>query len=237
MECPGDGIWRNEPVAVLASGGLDSAVLVAELAAHSPRVAPLYVRCGLLWEQDEEAGMKRFLAALAAHNVEPLRTFESPMREVYGKHWSTGGDAAPDGDSADAAVYMPGRNLLLLAATSIWCHLHGIATIALGTLKGNPFPDATADFFDAYATLFNRGVSGRLRVVLPYSELSKPNVVSRGRQFPLHETFSCVDPVVSRHCGRCNKCAERRRSFAVAGIVDPTAYAHASHASSRRGAM
>ena len=58
---------------------------------------------------------------------------------MYGAHWSVSGDAVPDADTADEAVYLPGRNLLLLANSSIWCALHGLHTIALGTLKGNPF--------------------------------------------------------------------------------------------------
>jgi 7-cyano-7-deazaguanine synthase len=31
--------------------------------------------------------------------------------------------------------------------------------------------------------------------------------------------------VGERHCGRCNKCAERRKAFADAGIADGTPYA------------
>ena len=39
-------------VAVLASGGLDSAILVAELA-RSALIHPLYVNAGLVWEREE----------------------------------------------------------------------------------------------------------------------------------------------------------------------------------------
>jgi 7-cyano-7-deazaguanine synthase len=37
-------------------------------------------------------------------------------------------------------------------------------------------------------------------------------------------TFSCMRPVDGKHCGTCNKCAERRRAFASAGLSDPTEY-------------
>ena len=37
-------------VAVLASGGVDSAILVADLARDGRIVQPLYVRFGLAWE-------------------------------------------------------------------------------------------------------------------------------------------------------------------------------------------
>src|SRR4029077_10049965 len=41
-------------VAVLVSGGLDSAILVAELLSQGSRVRPIYVRLGLAWEPTEE---------------------------------------------------------------------------------------------------------------------------------------------------------------------------------------
>jgi 7-cyano-7-deazaguanine synthase len=41
---------------------------------------------------------------------------------------------------------------------------------------------------------------------------------------PWELTFSCIRPIGIRHCGRCNKCEERRRAFADAGVKDPTKY-------------
>jgi 7-cyano-7-deazaguanine synthase len=49
-------------------------------------------------------------------------------------------------------------------------------------------------------------------------------VIRRARELPLEHTFSCIAPIEGRHCGRCNKCAERRRAFAAAGVDDPTEY-------------
>ena len=46
-------------VAVLASGGLDSAILVAELLRQGRAVHPIYVRFGLAWEPTEEAHLRR----------------------------------------------------------------------------------------------------------------------------------------------------------------------------------
>jgi len=41
----------------------------------------------------------------------------------------------------------------------------------------------------------------------------------------LEHTFSCIDPQDGRHCGHCNKCAERRLAFAALEIDDVTEYA------------
>ena len=59
-------------VAVLASGGLDSAILVAELLAEGSVVHPIYVRFGLAWEPTEEAHLRRFLDTLKSPAPEPL---------------------------------------------------------------------------------------------------------------------------------------------------------------------
>ena len=37
-----------------------------------------------------------------------------PVGDVYGRHWSLTGRGVPGADSHDPAVYLPGRNLLLL---------------------------------------------------------------------------------------------------------------------------
>jgi 7-cyano-7-deazaguanine synthase len=212
-------------VAVLVSGGLDSCVLVADLLAQGERVHPLYVRFGLGWEATEEDHLRRFLATLADDRLAPLVTLESPITGVYGGHWSVSGDAIPDEDTPDEAVYLPGRNLLLLAQPSVWCALHGVHTIALGTLKGNPFPDSTREFFDGFAALAARAMAHPLAVVTPFATLTKHEVLELGRGLALELTFSCIDPQDGMHCGHCNKCAERRRAFEALAIEDRTAYA------------
>ena len=149
---------RQNPVAVLTSGGLDSAILVAEVARVSPQVFPIYIRAGLHWEATELAHVQRFLHALApAHpTLQPLVILEQPVLDLYGTHWSLTGQNVPDAATPDEAVYLPGRNLLLLLKALLWCHLHGVKHLALGVLGSNPFPDASPAFFtrldaDGYA--------------------------------------------------------------------------------------
>ncbi|MGL4463983.1 MAG: 7-cyano-7-deazaguanine synthase, partial [Planctomycetia bacterium] len=103
----------SSSVAVLCSGGLDSAVLTADLARSAAKVFPLFVRFGLIWEAAEEAALRRFVAALDNTVVQPPTTFDLPLRSVYGDHWSTTGRAVPDAASPDEAVFLPGRNVLL----------------------------------------------------------------------------------------------------------------------------
>jgi 7-cyano-7-deazaguanine synthase len=214
----------RQPIAVLVSGGLDSAILLAECLRAYSAVHPLYVRNGLAWEDAELHHLRHFLDAVRTPRLQPLRVFELPVADLYGDHWSLTGQNVPDADSPDEAVFLPGRNVLLLSKAILWCHLHGVGAVTLAPLGSNPFPDATPAFFAAFQDVLNRAVGGNVRVLRPYAELSKVEVMHRGRGLPLERTFSCIRPVAGRHCGRCNKCAERRRAFADAGMADGTEY-------------
>jgi 7-cyano-7-deazaguanine synthase len=214
----------KSPLAVLVSGGLDSATLLGTAGRTRAAVFPIYVRCGLAWEPIELSILRQFLTGLNNPAIRPLVTLEMPVGDLYGNHWSLTGDAVPSAESPDEAVYLPGRNVLLLSKSIIWCHLHDVPTLALATLAANPFPDATPAFFTAFARAVNQAVGGRVELVTPFADLSKAEVIRCGRDLPLQFTLSCLRPVDYRHCGQCNKCAERQKAFAEASVPDPTEY-------------
>jgi 7-cyano-7-deazaguanine synthase len=212
-----------EPVCVLASGGLDSAVLVGVLA-RDHEVHPLYVRCGLAWEHAEQAALRRFLRTLDGR-VRPLVRVDLPLAPLYGgRHWSVSGDGVPGRRAGLASNYLPGRNLLLGSLAAVHCARRRIPTIALALLADNPFPDATPRFLADLGRVAGRALGMRLRVRAPFRRLEKADVIRRGRALPLALTLSCARPRGLRHCGTCTKCAERQRAFAAARIPDPTRY-------------
>jgi len=214
----------NEPVAVLLSGGLDSAILAGQCVRRGHPVHPLYIDCGLVWQAAELFNLRRFLAAIAQPNLSPLSILSLPVADLYGEHWSRTGHNIPDATTPDEAVYLPGRNPLLLVKAAVWCQLRGVKRLALGPLATNPFPDATPEFFTAFEQAMNLAMSGALRIERPFATLHKNDVMQLGRELPLELTFSCIAPVGNRHCGRCNKCAERQTAFREAGLNDGTKY-------------
>jgi 7-cyano-7-deazaguanine synthase len=216
---------QHSEVAVLISGGLDSAVLCVELLGAHSRVHPLYIRCGLRWEGVELAAARAFLAEVRHPRLEPLTVLDEPIRDVYGQHWSTGGRGVPGSETSDDAVYLPGRNVLLTVKASVWCRLRNVGALALGCLGANPFPDSTPAFFDDLHSVLSRAMSGSPRLIRPFDRLRKNEVVLRGKHLPLYLTFSCIAPVDGLHCGVCNKCAERQMGFRQAGVRDQTFYA------------
>ncbi|HEY2155649.1 MAG TPA: 7-cyano-7-deazaguanine synthase [Isosphaeraceae bacterium] len=223
---PGEG----GDVAALVSGGSDSAVLAVDLLRTFGRVWPIYILFGLRWEEAELSGLREFLDAVERPGLMPLTVLDEPVAEVYGDHWSTGGRGVPDAESPDEDVYLPGRTLLLAAKAAVWSGIRGIEALAIGTLASNPFPDSTPEFDRAFEAV----VGGRFRLLRPFAGLEKADVLRRGTGLPLWLTFSCLDPVEGRHCGRCNKCAERRRGFGEQGRADRTDYAAAPVAPQRR---
>lgn len=212
-------------VGVLMSGGLDSSILVGRYLAEGLRVQPFYIRCGLYWESAEEAAAKQFLRAIQTPNLAPLISFDLPLADVYERHWSVTGRAVPDAETEDDAVFLPGRNALLLIKPVVWCQRHGIHALALAPLAGNPFADATDEFFDSFEAVTGHLADEKVRILRPFRTFSKRQVMEFGRHLPLEATFSCIDPQQGLHCGRCNKCAERRAAFRDAELEDRTIYA------------
>ncbi|HVX59420.1 MAG TPA: 7-cyano-7-deazaguanine synthase, partial [Pirellulales bacterium] len=200
-------------IGLLASGGLDSCIMLGHLLERGCCVQPFYVESGLIWQQSERRALQKFLAALARPALGPLVTLELPLGDLYRGHWSMTGVGVPSADSPDDAVYLPGRNVLLIVKAALWCQLHGIDELALAPLGSNPFPDATPEFFSEFQSALNLATQGQVRLIRPFDRLSKREVMRLGRGRPLELTFSCISPQDGLHCGECNKCQERRNAF------------------------
>lgn len=213
--------------AVLCSAGLDSAVLVAHLA-QSDIVQPLYVSVGLAWEAAEQDYLARLMRTPAfAHQVLPPLVLRFEMQDVYPPtHWAIRG-TPPAFDTPDEDVYLVGRNVVLLTKAAVTAAARRIPEIAIGPLAGNPFPDATPEFFSAMAHALSLGLDHPLSVQAPFARMEKSEVIRLGTQLDvdLALTLSCMNPTNGLHCGQCSKCRERRDAFAEADVSDPTAYA------------
>jgi len=208
---------RMKKVCVLASGGFDSCVLLADLLEQGCVVHPFYVRSGFFWEKAELYWLKRFLKTLKHPRLKPLTVAEAPMRWIMGGHWSLTGKGVPSSRAAWDSVYLPGRNLLLLSQAGVYAATRGIPRVVLGVLRGNPFADSKPRFLKDMQSAINDALRARLVVDAPYTRLGKAEVARRAarlaERFPLELTFSCLHPRGVRPCGRCSKCAEREKGL------------------------
>ena len=201
--------------AILLSGGLDSAVLVAseleetrDLHGENAHIQPIYVTSGFSWESGEQAQVNRLLLSKQFHGlVRPVVCLECPVSDTYpSKHWALNNNP-PAYD------------------------INRIERIAIGPLNGNPFPDATPEFFRSMQQALSQGLDHDLEIVAPFSRLSKADVIKRGQllRVPFELTVSCMKPLKTTHCGRCSKCRERLLAFQHAGISDPASYDFTPH--------
>src|SRR3954451_3357879 len=101
---------------LLLSGGIDSAVLLAQFLECGWQIVPFYVRTGCVWELHELGAARRFLAKLeqsallASRALRDLVVLDMPLADLYGEHWSLSGESVPDDRTRDEAVYLPGHN-------------------------------------------------------------------------------------------------------------------------------
>lgn len=204
---------RQKTTVVLASGGFDSAALLGWGLQQNYRVQPVYCRFGLRWEQAECHWLKKLLHAIQTPALLPLVVLETSTKALYSNHWSLTGKNVPGYRSQDPSVYLPGRNALLLSLTAVYAARQRINEIWMGTLGSNPFPDATPLFFKTMGRALSLALGTPLQVKTPFQKWTKEKVLQLFQDFPLKLAFSCLNPKGVRHCGACNKCAERDRAL------------------------
>ena len=212
-------------IALLLSGGLDSTILTSLLLKSYSSIQPIYFESGHVWETTELFWLKRYLKAIHRVKLKPLVVLNLRTDDLYDGHWSLTGKKAPDAKSNDREVYLPGKNLLLIAKAAVYCSVHQIPTLALGPLKTNPFADAKPSFFKDLEKICGQALGFKFRIKTPFLNRTKNEVMKLGKGLPIHLTFSCLAPKKNLHCGQCNKCYERKKAFRHANITDPTHYA------------
>lgn len=223
----------ERPLAVvLASGGMDSCVLVA-MAARKHRLAMLHATYG----QRTAGREQRAFAAIAdAYHVPPDRRLVVRLDHLAAVGGSCLTDRAmpvPEGEPRGQGVpasYVPFRNANLLAIATSWAEVLGARTIFFGAMEedSSGYPDCTEAFVQAFNRLVAVGTrpATTVAVAAPLLHLTKAQVVRQGLGLgaPFHLTWSCYrDEEVA--CGRCESCRLRRRGFREAGAEDPIPYA------------
>ena len=119
------------------------------------------------------------------------------MRDVYAPtHWAIVG-TPPAYDTPDEDVYLIGRNLVLLTKAGVVAATHKASRLVLGPLAGNPFPDATPEFFAAMQRALTLGLNHDLTIETPFVRMHKDDVIRLGDRLgvPMALTLSCMNPV------------------------------------------
>jgi len=224
---------RPRAVAVF-SGGLDSVCMCAHLSG-SHELHGITFSYGQRAAQEVRAARRLARrAGLAEHRTVDI----SFMRSLY-----AGTNVLTDSRSRlpgrfDYSIVVPVRNAVFLSIASAWAFTIGARTVAYGAHTGDrPYPDCRPAFSRALEAALNAGESDGIRskkrlpirIWSPASEgLSKAEMVRRGHAAlgdAIFGSWSCYSSASRAHCGACESCANRRASFAEAGIEDRTRYA------------
>jgi 7-cyano-7-deazaguanine synthase len=213
---------------VIFSGGLDSTVLVYELVALGDAVKALSVDYGQRHAKEIEFAARTAKDLGIEHRVADLRSITDLLA---GSSLTSKEVSVPDGHYAEEnmkVTVVPNRNMIMLAVAAGWAISLRFDQIAFGAHAGDHaiYPDCRSEFADAMDHAVGLADWHRVRLVRPFVEMAKADIVRRGVELhvPFDRTWSCYKGG-EKHCGRCGTCVERREAFHLAGELDPTAYA------------
>lgn len=207
---------------VLVSGGVDSAVTLAE-ADKRGDITTLHYKYG----QHTDSKEQECARLLSDHyNTDHI---EIDLRGVFSRFRGglTGDADLSEHYDADgvATSYVPMRNTVFLSIAAGIGENYGASDLWYGPNLEDR--EGYADCRDEYANALENALSlgtDRIdfRVHRPVVDLEKHEIISRGEELgvPFRYTWSCYQDT-DEPCGECASCAERRRGFREAGVSDP----------------
>ena len=225
------GESHTRPLAVvLASGGLDSAVCLAE-STRWFEVALLHINYG----QRTEARELRAFQELADHYGITRRLVAdiSYLKRIGGSSLVDEGlrveKGLPTGDGTIPSTYVPFRNAHILCVGVSWAEVIGAEALFIGVVQedSSGYPDCREEFYRLFGAAVDAGTRPDTNITIrtPLINLDKAAIVRRGVELevPLHLTWSCYTDS-EEACGVCESCRLRLRGFARAGLKDPIPY-------------
>ena len=141
-----------------------------------------------------------------------------------------GAEAIPEGNYDDSnmqSTVVPFRNGIMLSIAAGIAESHGLSHVMLANHAGDHtiYPDCRPQFVDAMSAAIEAGTYVGVKVLAPYTQITKTDIVRRGATLGIDysETWSCYKGG-EKHCGKCGTCRERIEALRDAGIEDHTVY-------------
>ncbi|MCI5710468.1 MAG: 7-cyano-7-deazaguanine synthase QueC [Prevotella sp.] len=152
------------------------------------------------------------------------------MHQYFKSSLLEGADAIPEGHYDDEnmkSTVVPFRNGIMLAIATGLAESNGLKNVMLANHVGDHaiYPDCRPEFVEAMGRATEAGTYDGIRVLAPYTNITKTDIARRGKELGIDytETWSCYKGG-QKHCGKCGTCTERREALAEAGIEDHTEY-------------
>ena len=210
---------------IVVSGGMDSVTLLYEKKDE--------IALGISFDYGSNHNHNELpLAALHCqrlgieHVVVPLGF----MHQYFKSSLLESGDSIPDGSYDEEnmkSTVVPFRNGVMLAVAAGIAESNGLTKVLIANHGGDHtiYPDCRPEFIAAMDAAVEAGTFARVRVVAPYTNISKADIARRGGALGIDyaETWSCYKGG-HVHCGTCGTCVERKEALREAGIEDNTTY-------------
>ena len=152
------------------------------------------------------------------------------MHKYFRSSLLEGADAIPEGHYADEnmkSTVVPFRNGIMLAVAAGVAESRNLTKLLIANHGGDHtiYPDCRPEFISAMDSATNAGTYVGVRVVAPYTNITKGDIARIGKKLGIDyaETWSCYKGG-EKHCCKCGTCVERKEALAYAGIEDTTEY-------------
>lgn len=152
------------------------------------------------------------------------------MHQYFKSSLLQGADAIPEGHYADdnmKSTVVPFRNGIMLSIAIGIAESNNLDQVFIANHGGDHtiYPDCRPEFINAIDSAATAGTFNNVRVVAPYTAITKSDIARIGKQLGIDytETWSCYKGG-SLHCGKCGTCVERKEALQEAGIEDKTEY-------------
>ncbi len=210
---------------IVVSGGMDSVTLLYDFKDE--------IALGISFDYGSNHNHNELpLAALHCkrlgipHIVVPLGF----MHQHFKSSLLESGASIPDGSYDEEnmrSTVVPFRNGVMLAVAAGIAESNGLDRVLIANHGGDHtiYPDCRPEFIATMDAAVAAGTFANVRVVAPYTNISKADIARRGAALGIDyaETWSCYKGG-DVHCGTCGTCVERKEALREAGIADKTPY-------------
>ena len=210
---------------IIVSGGMDSITLLYD---HKDEIAlGISFDYGSNHNAREIPYAKMHCERLGIRHITINLDF---MHQYFKSSLLEGADAIPEGHYADdnmKSTVVPFRNGIMLSIALGIAESNNLDQVFIANHGGDHtiYPDCRPEFINAIDGAATAGTYNNVRVVAPYTNITKGEIASIGKRLGIDytETWSCYKGG-EKHCGKCGTCVERKEALAAAGIDDHTVY-------------
>ncbi|WP_304286487.1 7-cyano-7-deazaguanine synthase QueC [Porphyromonas uenonis] len=214
---------RNSLIAL--SGGVDSTTLLYEYRED--------IACAVGFDYGSKHNARELAAAKAICRELEIPYLIIPLAfigEYFRSDLLLSGGEMQLGDYSEenmSSTVVPFRNGIMLSVLAGLAESRDLQRVLIANHFGDHaiYPDCRESFVKPMGEAITAGTSNGVKLVAPYTALTKAEIVARGTRLgvPYGKTYSCYQGG-ERHCGRCGTCRERHDAFVANGLEDPTLY-------------